>query len=247
LSHNAAIQEAVQRGQFAGFVVSTVPAWNWRAIGPLRRFFSQERPDWLLVQYVPNAFQRWAMPIWLPLLLWLVKREGLKMSVTFHEVYVRMTYWPLKYWLTAIVQRGICQLLTRIADVLITSIDLYADLLRNHSNKPVHLIPIGSNILPVPLTDQELLAIRNRIAPNGEGVISTFGLRSQDLLLQVFEEVLRHRPHTRLLICSKLNVSASQTGTLEQLKDQIDGDRFMNSADVYRHLRAATYILCQIT
>jgi glycosyltransferase involved in cell wall biosynthesis len=150
-----------------------------------------------------------------------------------------MVYWPLKYGLVAIVQRGICLLLTRIADVLITSIDLYADLLRNYTHKPVHLIPIGSNILPVPVTDEELRVIRQRIAPNGEGVISTFGLRSQDLLLQVFEEVLRQQPHTRLLICSKLKVSASQQECYEQLKSKIVVTGFMDASDVYRHLRAS--------
>lgn len=235
---DVAIQEAARRGQFGVPVSAIIPTWNWRAIRPLQRFLRRERPDWLLVQYVPNAFQRWAMPAWLPLLLWLAKREGVQVSITFHELYVRLTYWPLKYWIVAIMQRGVCILLTHVANVLITSIDLYADLLRSHTRKPVYLIPIGSNILPMLVTDDELLAIRERIAPNGEAVICTFGLRSQDLLLEVFEQVLRQRPHTRLLICSQLNVSVSQRECYERLKDKIVVTGFMDAPDVYRHLRA---------
>jgi glycosyltransferase involved in cell wall biosynthesis len=233
------IQKAVENGQFSVLVSPSVPDWNWLAICPLRRFIRDQRPDWILVQYVPNGFQRWAMPIWLPVLLWLVKRKGVKVSITFHEVYVRMTYWPLKYRLVSVVQRIICTALTCTADKLITSIDLYARLLHKHTAKEVHLIPIGSNILPVTVTFNELQVIRKRIAPNGGAIISTFGLRNQDVLLQVFERLLKQDPNTSLLICSKLRLSDTCLELYNALKGRITVTGFMKSADVYRYLRAS--------
>ncbi|WP_080236617.1 glycosyltransferase family 4 protein [Spirosoma rigui] len=234
-----AIQKAVANGQFNILVSPTIPAWNWLAIRPLRRFIREQRPDWLLVQYVPNGFQQWAIPIWLPVLLWLVKREGVKVSITFHEVYVRMTYWPLRYWLVGILQRVVCIALARVADSLITSIDLYACMLRKYTRKEVNVIPIGSNILPVPVTTDERLAIRNQIAPVGQAIISTFGLRNQDLLLTVFDELIKLKPDTCLLICSKLNISADSQVLYKRLKAHITVTGFIDAPDVYLYLQSS--------
>lgn len=235
----SAIQQAVKNGRFDVPVSATIPEWNWLAIRPLLQFFAYHKPEWLLVQYVPNSFQRWAMPIWLPILLWLAKRKGIRISITFHEVYIRLAYWPVKYWFVAIVQRLVCSMLTRLATVLITSIDIYADMLNRHTDKPIHLIPIPSNILPIPVTNAELMQLRQtRIAPNAEPVLCTFGLRNQDMILRVLDKIVNTHPTVRLLICGRLNLATTQT-IYNRLKDRILVTGFMNAPDVYRHLRAS--------
>lgn len=234
----AVTQQAIDEGQFNIPVQATIPAWNWQAIHPLWCFIKQHQPDWFLVQYVPNSFQRWAMPIWLPILLWLVKRRGVNVAIVFHEVQIRVTYWPAKYALVTLVQRLVCLMLTHVADVLITSIDLYASMLRCYTGKPIHIVPIASNILPVSVADDELTALRQTIATDGQWIISTFGLRNQDMLLRVFDKVSSALPTTKLLICSQLKISTTLS-IYNRLKDQIIVSGFMAAPDVYRYLRVS--------
>lgn len=234
-----AIAERRAAGGFAVTVYPDVPAWNHRAVVVLRRFLRAERPDWLLVQYVPNGFDRRAMPVWLPRLVAVAQAHRVRVSITFHELFVRPAYWPPHRALVAGVQRWICRQMARRADACITSTDHYVRLLKPYARRPVHQIPIGANLRPGPLTDAEIRATRQQLAPNGEALMSTFGLRNQDLLLRVFAEVLRRQPHTRLLICSVLNVSPALRNDYDRLRDNIVVTGFMDGPGVYRHLRAS--------
>lgn len=232
------IQDAVQRGAFNVPVSATVPAWNWRAIRPLRAFIRQHRPAWLLVQYVPNAFQRWAMPVWLPLLVWLVKRQGVHIGLTFHEVSIRRQIWPLKYGLVSLMQRVIACILVRQAKTVVTSIDYYVRQLQTYTSKSVHLIPVGSNIVPISVEKSAITNTRQQITLNGGPIISTFGIRNQDLLFQSAECLLASLPTINLLIIGRLTSSAVTRAYCEKHGQQVHVTGYLPEADVYRHLTA---------
>ncbi|WP_338875060.1 glycosyltransferase family 4 protein [Spirosoma sp. SC4-14] len=216
-----------------------INTWNFQSCLTLNKFLSIHKPDWLFLQYVPNSFSKWAMPIWIPLLLLMCKRYGVKISITFHEVYVRMTYWPIKYWIMAFIQRVICFFLLQIADVIITSIDFYKLLLEKYSRKSIHLIPIGSNILPVQVSDEDIIAIRKVIAPKDEDILSTFGIRNHNLLIKVYYEVCKRHPETKLLICGKLQISKELEPIYNQIRDNVYETGYLPNAEVYRMLRAS--------
>lgn len=240
---DAAVDQAVHSGEFTMAVSTTVPAWNWLAIKPLRLFIRQYRPDWLLVQYVPNAFQRWAMPVWLPLLVRLSQHQGVRVCITFHELYAKQVQWPLKHWLTRRVQRLICAALARTADELITSIDLYRDLLAHHTSQSAGLIPVPSNIRRVAMTDAEKTTLLHRINPTSSLIISTFGVRNQDILLAVFDQISNQYPDARLLICGTLNVTANGRLLHQRLTSRITVTGFLPAPDVYRHLHVSDVFL----
>lgn len=234
-----AIGQAVVDGQFTMSVCATIPVWNWRAIKPLRLFLKHQRPEWLLIQYVPNGFQHWAMPIWLPVLVWLIKLHGIHVGITFHEVSIRHQLWPLKYELVSLTQRGIAWTLARLSDKVVTSIDYYNRQLQGYTSNTIHLIPIGSNIVPTPLTRNEVTATRQTIAPNRGLIISTFGIRNQDLLLQVVDRLIQQLPTLSLLIVGELRLSESVQPIYQKLQNQIHITGYLPNADAYRYLSAS--------
>ena len=235
----APIQQAVRDGQFNVPVAATIPTWSWRAINPLRQFINEHQPDWILVQYVPNSFQQWAMPVWLPVLIWFIKRQGVCVSITFHEVSTRFKTWPLRYGIVSLIQRLLAWLLVRLANAVVTSIDYYARQLQAYTNKPIHLIPIGSNIIPVAITKNELTITRQQLMTNSGPIISTFGIRNQDILLQVFEQVVQQLEHVNLIIVGNLNLSASTYKIYQQLQHRIHVTGYLPREDVFRCLSAS--------
>ena len=238
-SQHPSIEQAIADGQFNIPVSATIPVWNWRAIKPLQQFLKEQQPDWLLLQYVPNAFQRWAMPIWLPALVWLIKQRGIRVGITFHEVSIRHQIWPLKYGLVSLAQRLIAWTLVQSSDRAVTSIDFYFGQLQGYTSQSIHLIPIGSNIIPTPITTHELAVTRQHIAPNSGPVISTFGIRNQDLLLQVLDRLTEQVPTINLLIVGELSLSESVQPLYQKLQNQIHVTGYLPEADVYRYLSAS--------
>ncbi len=198
-----------------------------------------QQPDWLLLHYVPNGFQRWAMPIWLPVLVGLLRLRGVRVGVTFHEVSIRPQTLAAQIWLVSLTQRFIAWLLVQLSDRVITSIDKYVGQLQGYSSRPVHLIPIGSNIVPLPVTTHEVALIRQRIAPNEGPVICTFGLRNQDLVLQVTDRLTQQLPTLNLLIIGELRLSQSGQRLYHTRQSQIHVTGYLPEADVYRYLSAS--------
>ncbi len=233
---HSSIKQAVENGQFDIPISATIPVWNWQAIQPLHLFLKEQRPDWLLVQYVPNGFHRWSIPIWLPILMWIIKQRSVRIGITFHEVSIRRKIWPVKYALVSVSQRLVAWTLAQLADEVATSIDFYLDQLQRYTHKVIHLIPIGSNIVPTLLTKDEVAMTRQTIAPNGGPIISTFGIRNQDLLLQVIDRLVQQLPTLNLLIIGQLRISQLAQPLYLKLQSQIHVSGYLLEADVYRYL-----------
>lgn len=219
--------------------VASVAAWDWRAIRPLRLFLAEQQPDWLLVQYVPDSFQRWAMPLWLPVLLWYVGRRGVRVSVTFHEVGIRRRRWPLRQAVVSTVQVVIAQWLTRQAHAVVTSIDRYAEQLRAYTRNSVHQIPIGSNVTPIAVTAAERRQIRQWLTRNDGPLLSTFGRRNQDLFLRALDQLAQLLPDVSAVIVGELLISDSLRPLYERMANRLHVTGYLPEADVYRHLVAS--------
>ena len=194
------------------------------------------KPDRILFQYVPGGYNQSAVP-WL-LVYFFVQLRKIEIPVvtTFHEVYVRYDIAKIKYLYTAIGQRIITGLVAKLSNYIITSIDRYERQLKRW-NKQVIQIPIGSNILPVQIGGTELQQLKIKIAPNGEKIISTFGIRDHKVLLGLFEEVIQQHPQTVLLICGKLRADLSFLP--QSIQDKIYITGFLDAPDVHKHLKAS--------
>ncbi|NVJ85996.1 MAG: glycosyltransferase [Algoriphagus sp.] len=196
----------------------------------------QIKPATVLFQYVPGSYDRYAVPWHLIYFYRQLQHLPVKIVTTFHETYVRYNWTHPKYLYLAIGQRIIARVVAKLSHQLITSIDRYeGQLLR--WNPKIKQIPIGSNITPISVSDHEIMSLRHRIAPNGEKVLSTFGIRDHVSLLKLFQRVLEEDTNFVLLIIGKLRADLSYFPELVQKKIYITG--FLDSPDVYRHLKAS--------
>jgi glycosyltransferase involved in cell wall biosynthesis len=139
-------------------------------------FTAALRPDddVLLVQYNPFSYARWGFAPWLPVELLRARRRR-RVALMVHEPYVPMR--NLRWSLMGAWQRLQLWLLWLSAGVVLASIEPWTALLaRWRPRRPVHHLPVGSN-LPDRRARREEARGRLGIAAD-EVVLATLGSRS---------------------------------------------------------------------
>ncbi|NJL76461.1 MAG: glycosyltransferase family 4 protein [Saprospiraceae bacterium] len=179
-----------------------VSKWNQAGIRQAIQCIQAIQPDWVLLQYVPYSFSNTGTPWEMRYLATELKKLGIPMCTTFHEVCIRLKFNNLKTLIRGLSQRLIARSIAKQSVKNITSIDFYVNYLRQWTSQ-VQQIQIGSNIPPVLCTDKELTQLRQSITPNGEFLIATFGKRDHVALLRLFKKLITTHPNCKLLICGK--------------------------------------------
>jgi len=139
-------------------------------------------PDWLVVQYNPFAWGTYGLNLFLPLLLWNVKRTcpEVHIAVMFHEDFV-----PVEHWRFAVMttyQRLQFFALGALADGVFFSIGPWAKQYASwFKGTPVAHLPVGSNIPRSTATTVESRA-RWGLADAGP-VVGVFGTLHETRLL----------------------------------------------------------------
>lgn len=134
----------------------------------------QDKPRWLLLQYNPFAYGRRGFNPYLPLMLNRLRRElpALRIAVMAHENYVppiSTAFRVMRLW-----QVPQFHALMRAAHVVFFSIETWADeWAKKLPGKPVHHLPVGSNI-PLVATTRDAERARLGIPPDAF-VIGAFG------------------------------------------------------------------------
>jgi glycosyltransferase involved in cell wall biosynthesis len=139
-------------------------------------FTAALRPDddVLLVQYNPFSYARWGFAPWLPVELLRARRRR-RVALMVHEPYVPMR--NLRWSLMGAWQRLQLWLLWLSAGVVLASIEPWtARLARWRPRRPIHHLPVGSN-LPDGRARREEARARLGIEPD-EVVLATLGSRS---------------------------------------------------------------------
>ncbi len=199
---NAGAQTAVR-------VIPAVAGWNRQAIGTITDLVVDIQPDWVILQYVPYSFNYYGVPFWLRSLVSGLKARGYKFAVTCHEIFIDLELSKAKYWPIAISQRLIAFALVGMADQAIVSIDRTRRQLARYGGK-VTRIPIGSNIVPVPVTDAQVQAVRRDLAPQGEFLFVSFGIRDQEGTLRVLADLTKAGLPARLVVLGNLRPEQRQ-------------------------------------
>jgi glycosyltransferase involved in cell wall biosynthesis len=130
------------------------------------------RPDWLLLQYVPYAFHQRGLPFFLPSILKKARYAGIRTGIIFHEVHIR----PRENRLLSLAQRWLARRLGRQADLAITSIPFYQQMLARLGIR-AHVLPVGANIEVGWPTAAACERLRQQYFPGKAFVVSTFGRR----------------------------------------------------------------------
>ncbi len=156
------------------------------------------RPSWLLLQYVPYAFHQRGLPFFLPSLLKKARHAGIRTGVFFHEVHIR----PHENRLISLGQQWIARQLGRQADLAITSIPFYQNLLAALGIQS-HVLPVGANVLPHWPSEEACRQLRERYFPDKTFIVSTFGRRDVRALADAVAQI----PDAGLLIAGDSTLS----------------------------------------
>jgi glycosyltransferase involved in cell wall biosynthesis len=128
----------------------------------------------LLIQYVPHAFGCHAMNVRLCRWIRTVARGGIPSDIMFHEVaYPLEPGQPLKHKLLALVNRQMARWVADTADRIFISIPRWESILKNLGvNKPIHWLPVPSNIS---LQTDSAAVAATRVHLGGPTIIAHFG------------------------------------------------------------------------
>ena len=189
------------------------------------------RPDWVIVQYEAYSYSAKGFPypfVWLYRSLNKVK---IPILTVFHEIMIRKEG-NLKKTILSNLQTNLAHRLARLSTHVVTSIDFYARILNQNPNK-ISIIPVGSNILPMPIREHEQRELRQKynIAQDAK-VVCTFGNRDVSAFLPTFDKLKTDFPNLVWLICGK---TITPLCTLDS-RSYIRHTGKMSAYDIHAHL-----------
>jgi glycosyltransferase involved in cell wall biosynthesis len=221
-----------------------------RGLRWLDRELARDRPDRILIQYVPHAFGLKAMN--LPFAAWIAvrARSVAPIWVMFHEVAFPFVRRPLRHNVLAIVNRVMVWAVAGAADRVLVSVPGWDDLLGKICTRARHgeWMPIPCNVATA--ADPELVAAtRSKYAPDPAaplvGHFGTFGRLITDLLEPAVVGLLRTDPRARILLIGRGSERyRSQVGAAHPiLAGRVTGTGELSPAGVAAHLRACDILL----
>lgn len=231
-------------------VLPLIDKWNILTVLTIMRTIRGIRPNVVNLQYVPYMYSYYGVPLYMMVLAVTIRIMGFRLMTTFHEVAIRFDWRKPKYWGIAILQRLIAYILALCSNRVILSIEFYQEMLKPFRRK-IYRIPVGSNVTPIPVSDEERIRLRTKIVPNGEFLIATFGAgapwRRTDLLLKAAGEFAKASGRRlKVLLLGRLGDPSS--GDYYNLKDLIGKlgmedttyiTGYLKNEDVYKYLAIA--------
>lgn len=212
-------------------VFPVVQKWNAKGVHTVVDVVKQIEPDWIIVQYVPHAFNAKGLPFATLLLYNALTRLKGPILTVFHEVKIRPER-QLKTKILSFFQEQIAFQLSKMSSKVVTSIDFYADYLKDFAQK-MTVIPISSNILPIEVSDKVKQSLQKKyeIAQDAQ-VICTFGDRDISSYIAAFDKLKSDYPRLIWLICGK----NSTPSVILNSRDYIRYVGKMSAENIYRHL-----------
>jgi len=221
-----------------------------RGLHWLDRELVRDRPDRVLIQYVPHAFGLKAMN--LPFAAWIAvrARRVAPLWVMFHEVAFPFVRRPLKHNVVAVVNRAMAWAVAGAADRVLVSIPSWEQLLSQicPRARPAEWLPVPCNVATEP--DPGLVAAaRARYAPDPTaplvGHFGTFGRMIADLLEPAVVGLLRTDPRVRVLLIGRGSERYhTQIGAAHpDLADRVTATGELTPGGVAAHLRACDLLL----
>ena len=224
--------------------------FGFRGLRWLDRELTRDRPDRILIQYVPHAYGLKAMN--LPFAAWVAARARLvaPVWVMFHEVAFPFVRRPLQHNLLAIVNRVMARAIAGAADRVLVSIPSWGRLLCQicPQARLAEWLPVPCNVATV--ADPGAVAtVRSRyvrdLATPLVGHFGTFGRMITDLLEPAIVGLLRTDPLARVLLIGRgserylVHIDASYP----DLAGRVAGTGELPPVEVAAHLRACDLLL----
>ncbi len=184
----------------------------WKKVVPSIR---AEKIDTVLYHYLATVWGWNGIPFQPPYYVLKLKLSGVKVISNFHETYIRWNFTKPWLFLQAITQRIAAVIILKSSRSAITSIDRYVRQLKKYNNI-VDKIPIATNILP-PLSkehdDKYRKILKERIAPNNELLIVSFGNRNYSVLIENVNELLKQNYKVKVIVVGYISDSHAKNCT----------------------------------
>jgi len=227
-------------------VRNELPSWGWNGMPHLWRAVRRERPDVVLLQWVPFLYSRTGTSLALPVALAALALAGVRLQIMVHEPWVRFIRWS--FFITGPVQRLALGLMVTAAERTCVSIEPWARMLRARlpwKRSAIHWVPVGSNI-PVGSSDGRAIRLAAGI-PEGApllGVFSLFGAAKGYSLIEAAWRGASSRPDQPFVVL--IGASADEAG--EHLPEIAAHPRcrttgYLSADDVSRWLCAVDVLL----
>ena len=176
-----------------------IDAWDARRLPPILCTLFDLRPDVLVIEYSPHAFDRRGLTFaanLVPLLARFVPKA--RVVTNFHELYLPLGG-SVPRSLAAVWQRATTLVTAAASHTVCVTAPLWQTLLQGLGvRKRIDVIPVGSNIPRAAVTEHERRRVRSQLLPGGEGVlIAGFGAvhdRDVALLVEGLARLQRERP-----------------------------------------------------
>lgn len=130
-----------------GFAVSQLKA---HSPATLLALLQNSNSTTVLLHYVGYGYAKRGCPTWLinSLEQWKANHPKARLATMFHEVYASGPPWTSAFWLSAL-QKGLAARLARVSDRLLTSKELYAEILQKMSrgkHTQIPTLPVFSSV-----------------------------------------------------------------------------------------------------
>jgi glycosyltransferase involved in cell wall biosynthesis len=142
-SSNVTVKEHVTDLGVERDIFPIIDKWNRGSIRKIMDVVEAEKADWFCIQYVPNSFNKYAVPFFLVALSLRLMATHVKVAVFFHEVAVRIWFNGVRSFFWGIAQRIISYSLYLMSAVSFTSNRFYE---KYFSPFRIRVLPIPPNI-----------------------------------------------------------------------------------------------------
>lgn len=215
------------------FIYPMIEVWNAKGFKAVLDKLDGIKPDWVIVAYVPHGFEPHGLPIAVLGFYKKMSNEGYKILTVFHEVRVRPGNKLSSRFISA-VETYLARKIVEYSTKAVTSIDFYANLLRGLQNdSKVHVIPIGTGIMPIETNATIAESFRKRFnIPSNAPVIVTFGNRNVTEYLGAFDKLVEDMPNFIWLLCGK---TSTPTDVLES-RPYLRNTGKLSAEDIYHAL-----------
>jgi glycosyltransferase involved in cell wall biosynthesis len=198
-------QAAIDGSEEESFAVRVVRSdWDGAAAGEIVEMLTQDRPDVVVLQYVPHMYGRSGVCPWVVSMCRRIKDIGLRLVTVFHEL-----YYPLalsKRLPICFVHRYQAAALMSAADVSVVTTPRRLATMRRWLPRLAHRmveIPVGSNIPVVDAGPDVTRDIREKLSARGP-LIGGFGILKTDernpaLLFDVIARLRRQHAELRFV------------------------------------------------
>lgn len=195
------------------WVFPIIKQWQPQAVVKALKTVTGNTSDWLCFQYVPQMYGRWGICWQVADILRALKNEfRCKIAVTFHEFISKWGIGLKDVFLASVLHLQTKRILA-VADLAITTCSRYKDSLQRIAPHllPIVVIPVGSNIEPVFITQEDVAAARRQIFPMRAKVFGLFNRhyssRNFSLVLRVLKQAKKEGLDARLHLIGNIESS----------------------------------------